>query len=100
MSNEPDTDKYYTQTKEDKDRIINGLVKQNGVDKTKIEELENALDKGSRRNNQLAFAIKNASNRLLGIGSAGYEEDGTFTSDSNWKCARQIIDELQKALEE
>ena len=59
------------------------------------------LDKSDElkvENQRLTEAIEKASNHLVGIGSAGYEEDGTFTSSPDWKCARQVIDDLQKAL--
>jgi hypothetical protein len=50
-------------------------------------------------NKRLCEAIEKAITHLAGIGDAGVERDGKFVSDNNWNCARQVMDDLKRAME-
>ena len=65
-----------------------------------IRDKNKELEQLRKDNERLEDAIIFTTNKLEKMGAAGREEDGTFTSTSDWKLARQLMDYLSKALED
>jgi len=73
-----DTGKDYVQTKEDKDKIITALVKQNEADKKKIQELK-------KKNERLTLALLGISNEMIALA----KKNKDVKQETLWKNRKQ-----------